>query len=42
MVEDEIRRNYPGLTHEDILACIKYAGEILHAEKVYPTRVLRG
>lgn len=34
--EPEILRNYPGLTHEDILACLKYAGEILHSEKVYP------
>lgn len=37
--ESEILRNYPGLTHEDILSCIRYAGEILHAEKVYPIRV---
>jgi len=37
--EQEILRNYPGLTHEDILACLKYAGETLHAEKVYPIRV---
>ncbi len=34
--EAEILRNYPGLTHEDILACLKYAGETLHSEKVYP------
>jgi uncharacterized protein (DUF433 family) len=34
--EQEILRNYPGLTHDDILACLKYAGETLHAEKVYP------
>jgi uncharacterized protein (DUF433 family) len=34
--EPEILRNYPGLTHEDILACLKYAGETLHAEKVFP------
>ncbi len=32
----EILRNYPGLTHEDILACLKYAGKALHSEKVYP------
>jgi uncharacterized protein (DUF433 family) len=37
--EQEILRNYPGLTHEDILACLKYAGETLHSEKVYPLRV---
>ena len=37
--ESEVLRNYPGLTHEDILACLKYAGEILHSEKVYPLKV---
>ena len=36
--EQEILRNYPGITHEDILACLKYAGETLHAEKVFPLR----
>lgn len=36
--EQEILRNYPGLTREDILACLKYAGETLHTEKVYPIR----
>ena len=33
--EQEILRNYPGLTHEDIQACLSYTSEILHAEKVY-------
>lgn len=37
--ESEILRNYPGLTHEDILACLKYAGETLQSEKVYPVKV---
>jgi uncharacterized protein (DUF433 family) len=37
--ESEIVRNYPGLTHEDILACLKYAGETLQSEKVYPVKV---
>ena len=37
--ESEILRNYPGLTHEDILACLGYASAILHAEKVYPLRL---
>ncbi len=32
----EIIKNYPGITNEDIEACLKYASEILHAEKVYP------
>ncbi len=34
--EAEILRNYPGLTHEDIHACLSYAGDMLRAEKVYP------
>jgi len=34
--ESEILRNYPGLTHEDITACLKYASSLLKAEKVYP------
>jgi uncharacterized protein (DUF433 family) len=37
--ETEILENYPGLTHDNILACLKYAGEILQAEKVYPLKV---
>ena len=34
--EAEIIRNYPGLTHEDIQACLSYASAVLKAEKVYP------
>jgi uncharacterized protein (DUF433 family) len=37
--ESEILRNYPGLTHEDLQACLAYASEVLHAEKVYPAPV---
>ena len=37
--ESEVLRNYPGLTHEDILACLSYASAVLHAEKVYPVPV---
>ena len=33
--ESEITRNYPGVTHEDISACLKYATNILKAEKIY-------
>ena len=33
--EAEILRNYPGLTHEDLLACLGYAGAVLGAERVY-------
>ena len=34
--EDEILRNYPGITLDDIRACLSYASKILRAEKVYP------
>jgi uncharacterized protein (DUF433 family) len=37
--EKEILRNYPGLTPEDIKACLQYASAVLHAEKVYPLEV---
>jgi uncharacterized protein (DUF433 family) len=37
--ESEILENYSGLTHDDILACLKYAGEMLQLEKVYPLKV---
>jgi uncharacterized protein (DUF433 family) len=32
--ETDIRRNYPGLTPEDIAACLAYARDMLAAEKV--------
>ena len=34
--EEEILRNYPGLTQEDIRACLEYASTRLKAERVYP------
>ena len=34
--ESEILRNYPGITHDDIAACLMYATNILKAEKIYP------
>ena len=37
--EAEIFRNYPSITHEDVLACLQYAGAMLKAEKVYPLSV---
>ncbi len=33
--EADILHNYPGLTAEDIRACLAYASEVLKAEKVY-------
>ena len=38
--EMEILRNYPGLTHEDIQACLRYASETLRVERVYPFELL--
>ncbi len=37
--EEEILRNYPGLTREDIGACLRYASAALHAERVYPFKM---
>lgn len=34
--EADVLRNYPKLVHEDIVACLRYAAEVLRAEKVYP------
>jgi uncharacterized protein (DUF433 family) len=33
--EQQIIENYPGLTHDDVLACLRYASEVLKSEKVY-------
>ena len=37
--ESEILRNYPGLTQEDIQACLSYASDLLRAERVYPLEI---
>jgi len=34
--EAQILQSYPGITHEDIQACLAYASATLHAERVYP------
>ena len=34
--EAEVLRNYPGVTREDILACLAYAQDRLQDERVYP------
>ncbi len=34
--ESEILRNYPGLTRDDLLACLEYARELLSEERTYP------
>ena len=33
----DIQRSYPGLTEEDILACLDYARELVASERVFPT-----
>jgi uncharacterized protein (DUF433 family) len=35
--EADIIGNYPGVTHEDILACPAYARDTLSVEKVFPS-----
>ena len=37
--EGDILENYPGVTREDILACLGYAKEVLEVERVYPLAV---
>ena len=33
--EAEILRNFPGLTHEQVLACVAYAQDFLSEERVF-------
>jgi uncharacterized protein (DUF433 family) len=35
--EADILSNYPGVTREDILACLAYARDTLSSEKVFPS-----
>ena len=35
--EADILANYPGVTHEDIIACLAYACDALSSEKVLPS-----
>ena len=34
--EADILRNYPGLTREDLAACLAYARDVLNSERVFP------
>ena len=34
--EADILASYPGLTHEDIAACLAYARDVLNSERVFP------
>jgi uncharacterized protein (DUF433 family) len=35
--ETDIMRNYPGIVHEDVIACLAYARDALSSEKVFPS-----
>ena len=35
--ETDILANYPGLTREDVTACLVYARDLLQSEKVFPS-----
>ena len=35
--EANILANYPGITHEDIIACLAYARDTLSFQKVFPS-----
>jgi uncharacterized protein (DUF433 family) len=35
--EVDILQNYPGITHDDILACLASARDMLSSEKVFPS-----
>ncbi len=36
--QEQILDSYPNLTTEDLHACLAYASEVLHAERVYPLK----
>ena len=35
--EADIVGNYPGVTHDDIIACLAYARDTLSSERVFPS-----
>ena len=35
--ERDILTSYPGVAHEDIIACLAYARDMLSTERVYPS-----
>lgn len=36
--QEQVLGNYPGLTSEDVRACLTYAGAVLREQKVYPLK----
>ncbi len=37
---EQITEEYPGITAEDVAACLAYASEVIKSEKVYPARAV--
>jgi uncharacterized protein (DUF433 family) len=35
--EADILSNYPGVTHDDVIACLADARDMLSSEKVFPS-----
>ena len=35
--EADVLANYPGITHDDIIACFAYARDALSSERVFPS-----
>jgi uncharacterized protein (DUF433 family) len=35
--EADILANYPNVAHDDVVACLAYARDVLSAEKVHPS-----
>jgi uncharacterized protein (DUF433 family) len=35
--EADIVENYPGIVHDDIIACLAYARDVVSSEKVFPS-----
>jgi uncharacterized protein (DUF433 family) len=35
--EADILANYPGITHDDLIACLSYARDAISSEKVFPS-----
>jgi uncharacterized protein (DUF433 family) len=35
--EAEILANYPGIGHDDVIACLAYARDTLSSERVFPS-----
>ena len=36
--EQQILDNYPGISHDDVRACLRYASDVLKSEQVYLVR----